>query len=143
LPSLIRLERPQSSQLALHFLAGVHTRDSSQNVSGAALRGRGAERAHRIRNTLNGPVADANFVGDFQNAFASSQMIADALFNGCADARPTEHFASFHGSLEPGMDALATSRRSIREPDCSKYCGWVARGFGREQADKRRNRCPL
>jgi hypothetical protein len=63
--------------------------ESRQCVSGAALRGRGAERAHRIRNTLNGPVADANFVGDFQNAFASSQMIADALFNGCADARST------------------------------------------------------
>jgi hypothetical protein len=49
-----------------------------------------ASKAHRIRNTLNGAVADANFVGNFQNAFASPQMIADALFNGCADARPTE-----------------------------------------------------
>jgi hypothetical protein len=57
--------------LVLHFLAGLHTRGSSQNVSGAALRGRGVERAHRIRNRLNGAVADANFVGDFQNAFAS------------------------------------------------------------------------
>jgi hypothetical protein len=57
--------------LALHSLAGLHTHDSSQNVSGAALRGRAAERAHRIRNALNGAVADANFVGNFQNAFAS------------------------------------------------------------------------
>jgi hypothetical protein len=64
--------------------------NSSQNVSGAVLCGRGVERAHRIRNTLNGAVPDANFVGNFQNAFASPQMIADALFNDCVDARPTE-----------------------------------------------------
>jgi hypothetical protein len=69
---------------------GEERRDSSQNVSGVALRDRGVERAHRIRNTLNGAVADANFVGNFQNAFASPQMIADALFNGCADPRPTK-----------------------------------------------------
>jgi hypothetical protein len=50
---------------------GEERRDSSQNVSGVALRDRGVERAHRIRNTLNGAVADANFVGNFQNAFAS------------------------------------------------------------------------
>jgi hypothetical protein len=62
----------------------------SQNVSGAALRDRGVERAHRIRNTVNGAVTDANFVGNFQNAFAGPQMVADALFDRCADARPTE-----------------------------------------------------
>jgi hypothetical protein len=52
-------------------LGDEHKRRDWRRVSSVALRGRGVERAHRIRNTLNGAVAHANFVVNFQNSFAS------------------------------------------------------------------------
>ena len=74
-------------------------------VSGDASRG--DERAvHLIRNTLHGAIAYANFARDFDDAHTGPQTILDALFNGCADPRPSERLARLDSPLEAGMDAL-------------------------------------
>ena len=61
----------------------------------SASRGRVGDRAaHLIRNTLHGAIAYANFAGDLDDAHTGPQTILDALFNGCADPRPSEGLAA-------------------------------------------------
>jgi hypothetical protein len=61
---------------------------------------------HLIRNTLHGAIAYANLASDLDDAHAGPQTILDALFDGCADSRPSERLASLYGPLKTGVDAL-------------------------------------
>jgi len=46
--------------------------------------------AHLLPHALNGAAADAEFAGNFQDAFASAQLRLDAFFDGGIDPRPAE-----------------------------------------------------
>jgi hypothetical protein len=63
------------------------------------------ERAfHLLLNALHRTSADANLAGNFDDAVAGPQLILDALFDGCADPRPSERLARLDSPLEAGVD---------------------------------------
>jgi hypothetical protein len=61
---------------------------------------------HLIRNTLHGAITYANLAGDLDDAHTGPQTILDALFDGCADPRPSERLARLDSPLEAGLDTL-------------------------------------